>query len=73
MQEKWKIAGDKAVSGNTTNIGSIRGTIKDFQQGNGPFVSEKEFTEYWRGYRKTSRERLKSYSDISEFRTKKHE
>lgn len=73
MQEKWKIAGDKAGSGNTTNIGSIRDTIKDFQQGNGPFVSEKEFTEYWRGYRKTSRERLKSYSDISEFRTKKHE
>lgn len=70
MQEKWKIAGDKAGSGNTTNIGSIRGTIKDFQQGNGTFVSEKEFTEYWRGYGKTSRERLKSYSDISEFRNK---
>lgn len=72
MQEKWRIAGDKAGSGNTTNIGSIRGTIKDFQQGNGPFVSEKEFIEYWREYRKTSRERLKSYSDIFEFRTKKY-
>jgi len=33
MQEKWRIAGDRAGSGNTTNIGSITGTIADFSAG----------------------------------------
>ena len=33
VQEKWRIAGDKAGSGNTTNIGSINGTLADFSAG----------------------------------------
>ena len=36
FQEKWKIAGDKAGSGNTTNIGSISGRLEDFVAGNTP-------------------------------------
>ncbi len=50
MQEKWRIAGDKAGSGNTANIGSINGTIEDFIEGKGAFASEEEFLQYWRGY-----------------------
>lgn len=68
MQEKWRIAGDRAGSGNTTNIGSIVGTISDFNAGNGVFISEEEFLEYWRGYKRTEQERRSSYSNIREFR-----
>ncbi len=68
VQEKWRIAGDKAGSGNTTNIGSIRGELVDFEQGNGVFESEPEFLEYWRGYARTAAERANSYSDIARFR-----
>ena len=57
VQEKWRIAGDRAGSGNTTNIGSITGTMADFIAGNGVFASEKEFLEYWQGYRQTKRKR----------------
>ncbi len=57
MQEKWRIAGDRAGSGNTANIGSIGGTIVDFSAGNGIFDSEAEFLEYWRGYKHTEWER----------------
>ncbi len=71
MQEKWRIAGDRAGSGNTTNIGSIGGTIADFRSGNGIFNSEAEFLEYWRGYKRTKPERRMSYSNIDEFRAKK--
>jgi len=28
VQEKWRISGDHAVSGNTTNIGSINGSLR---------------------------------------------
>lgn len=56
MQEKWRIAGDKAGSGNTTNIGSIKGTMNDFVDGNGVFESEEEFLEYWRGYKRSAKE-----------------
>ena len=49
MQEKWRIAGDKAGSGNTANIGSINGALSDFQQGNGVFQSESEFLAYCTG------------------------
>ncbi|MDE2833781.1 MAG: restriction endonuclease [Bacteroidota bacterium] len=69
MQEKWRIAGDRAGSGNTANVRSIRGTIEDFRAGNGVFTSESEFLEYWRGYRRTKRERQTAYSNIREFRT----
>lgn len=68
VQEKWKIAGDTAGSGNTNNIGSISGTIADFREGRGVFESEAEFLEYWRGYKRTARERRLSYSNIQEFR-----
>ncbi len=68
VQEKWRIAGDKAGSGNTTNIGSIRGDLDDFRIGNGVFISEEEFARYWQGYRRTKKERIDSYSNIKEFR-----
>ncbi|MXY61248.1 MAG: restriction endonuclease [Cenarchaeum sp. SB0665_bin_23] len=67
MQEKWRIAGDRAGSGNTANIGSINGTLDDFRSGDGVFASEAEFLEYWRGYKRTEQERRSSYSNISEF------
>ena len=67
VQEKWRIAGDKPGSGNTTNIGSIRGTLADFQQGNGVFGSEAEFLQYWRGYGTTAETRI--YRSVEEFRT----
>lgn len=68
MQEKRRIAGDRAGSGNTANIGSIRGTIEDFVSGNGVFESEDEFLEYWRGYGRTAEERERGYSTVHEFR-----
>ncbi len=68
MQEKWRIAGDRAGSGNTANIGSIKGTLQDFVAGKGVFQSEDEFLTYWRGYKRTAAERKQSYSNISEFR-----
>lgn len=71
VQEKWRIAGDRAGSGNTTNIGSINGTITDFVDGKGVFESEREFMEYWRGYRRTGHERSIAYSNIQEFRRDK--
>lgn len=71
VQKKWKIASDKAGSGNTTNIGSIRGTLKDFKDGNTPFSSEGEFLDYWRNYERTAGERKEKFSNIAEYRTKK--
>ena len=67
VNEKWRVASDRAGSGNTTNIGSIHGTIEDFRQGSGPFWSEQEFLEYWRGYGRTASTRT-DYSDIDGFR-----
>ncbi len=71
MQEKWRIAGDQAGSGNTANIGSIRGTIDDFKNGNGIFASNSEFLDYWRGYKRTKLERQQTYSNIHEFRARR--
>lgn len=68
VQEKWRISSDRAGSGNTTNIGSIHATLADFEQGAGPFESEEEFLEYWRGYGRTAADRKKSYSNIRGFR-----
>ena len=70
IQEKWRIAGDRAGSGNTANIGSINGTISDFRAGKGVFDSEAEFLEYWRDYGRTARERRAAYSNVQEFRGK---
>lgn len=71
VQEKWRIASDRAGSGNTTNIGSLVGRIEDFRQGRGCFESEDEFLEYWRGYERTKGERLNTYSNIHQFRRMK--
>ena len=51
--EKWKIASDKAGSGNTANIGSIR-KIDDLVNGRGMFskLGEKWFDDYWMNYKK---------------------
>lgn len=48
VQEKWKIASDKAGSGNTKNIGSIN-KIEDILNGNGVFSKAGEliFDDYW--------------------------
>ncbi|MBA4164686.1 MAG: restriction endonuclease [Erythrobacter sp.] len=66
VQEKWRIAGDVAGSGNTTNIGSIVGNIDDFRSGCGIFKSEREFLNYWRSYGRTAA--IRNYSNIEEFR-----
>jgi Restriction endonuclease EcoRV len=51
VQEKHKISGKVAGSGNTTNIGSIKSkTIKNFVEGNGPFQTKEEFENYWRNF-----------------------
>lgn len=48
VQEKWRIAGRHPGSGNTANIGSLRGRLEDFTAGNGAFSSQSEFEAYWR-------------------------
>ena len=68
FQEKWKIAGDKAGSGNTTNIGSISGQIQDFINGNTPFKSDEEFIKYWQNYERTAKEREGKFCCVEEFR-----
>ncbi len=70
VQEKWRIASDRAGSGNTTNIGSINAVLKDFRLGRGVFESEEEFLSYWRGYERTKAERQTSYGTIAEFRAR---
>jgi hypothetical protein len=51
VQEKYKIAGKGAGSGNTTNIGSLKSnSMDDFKKGNGPFKTHIEFEEYWRNF-----------------------
>lgn len=67
VQEKWKISSDKAGSGNTTNIGSINGHLKDFEDGLPLFESEQEFLEYWSNYGRTANDRG-DFKNISEFR-----
>lgn len=51
VQEKFRIAGRKPGSGNTTNIGSIKSdSLDDFRLGKGTFQSQEEFEQYWRSY-----------------------
>jgi len=51
IQEKYKIAGLKPGSGNTTNIGSFKSSkIDDFRIGQGGFENQEEFEEYWRNF-----------------------
>lgn len=68
VQEKWRIASDRAGSGNTTNIGSIMGTLEDFENGCGVFSSQEEFLGYWRNYGRTKSARVGMYNNISEYR-----
>lgn len=51
VQEKWKIASDKPGSGNTTNIGSVKG-ISELKNGKGifPKYGIKIFDDYWKYY-----------------------
>lgn len=54
VQEKYKIAGLKPGSGNTTNIGSVKTSdIDEFGLGNGNFANtgEKAFLDYWKKYK----------------------
>ena len=58
IQDKYKIAGLKPGSGNTTNIGSFHTrNIDDLREGRGPFskLGEDEFIKYWRKYIKKRR------------------
>lgn len=68
VQEKYRIAGEHAGSGNTTNIGSIEGrSVDDFAAGNGPFAApgERVFHDYWRNYGRTARER--HYNNLDQY------
>jgi hypothetical protein len=68
VHEKYRIAGERAGSGNTTNIGSIVGwSIEDFAQGRGPFAEAGEhvFLDYWRNYGRTRQTR--PYTNLSEY------
>lgn len=54
LQDKWKIAGDKPGSGNTTNIGSSD-TVNDLVNGKGIFTKlgskgKEVFNDYWKFY-----------------------
>ena len=51
VQEKWKIAIDRAGSGNTKNIGSVN-DINLLLEGKGPFsdLGEEVFDDYWMHY-----------------------
>lgn len=76
-EEKWRIASDKAGSGNTANIGSIK-HIKDIVTGNGVFAraGEKLFDDYWANYGKIEilnpqtgvRKKLTSFHEYLSFR-----
>ena len=68
VQEKWRIAGDSAGSGNTTNIGSIRGRLADFEAGNGVFQTYEEYLDYWRNYERTAAERADKFSNVNQYR-----
>lgn len=68
VREKWQIAGDSAGSGNTTNIGSIRGRLADFDSGDPLFRTKEEFLDYWRGYGRTAADRVDTYKNVAEYR-----
>ncbi len=68
VQEKFRIAGERAGSGNTTNVGSIvASSIEEFAAGNGPFAQPGEgvFLDYWRNYGTTAATR--AYRSLSEY------
>lgn len=70
VQEKYRIAGEHAGSGNTTNIGSIAASSnQEFAAGNGPFAEagEEVFLDYWRNYGSTAATR--HYNNLAEYYT----
>lgn len=74
VQEKYRIAGQRPGSGNTTNIGSIVGSsISDFSSGNGPFAAlgPAVFEDYWRNYGTTAGAR--DYRNLKEYLEWKHQ
>jgi hypothetical protein len=68
VRRKWEIAGDSAGSGNTTNIGSVRGTLSDFINKQPLFFCEAEFLNYWRNYEKNLSDRNGKFRNITEYR-----
>ena len=75
-EEKWKIASDKAGSGNTANIGSIK-NIEDLIAGHGVFslAGEKFFDDYWANFGKLKipdknggYKKLSSFEDFLKFK-----
>lgn len=67
VQDKYKIAGLRPGSGNTTNIGSIvTPDINQFVQDKGPFAryGEDVFVAYWRQY---SADRATHYTSVERF------
>lgn len=68
IQDKYKIAGEKPGSGNTTNIGSFQSSnIQDFRSGVGPFCEcGKEICDdYWRHYQEKAKDRR--YTTLKEY------
>lgn len=68
VQEKYKIAGERPGSGNTTNIGSIlTNNIDDYRKGRGPFakLGERAFEDYWKNFNKESNKR--KYNNIEKY------
>ena len=72
VSEKWKIASDKAGSGNTANIGSIK-KIEDIANENGMFsrLGEDWFDDYWMNFKKITipdgTGKTKKISNLKEF------
>ena len=68
VQEKYRIAGERAGSGNTTNIGSVvRNSVEGFAVGDGPFaiLGEEVFVDYWRNYGRTKATR--PFNNLKEY------
>lgn len=68
VQEKWKIAGERPGSGNTTNIASFPcNNVRDLDEGKGPFApyGEETFLEYWRNFHPNSA--VRQYHNLREF------
>lgn len=71
VQKKINITGDTKGSGNTDNIGSIKGkNIEVFKKGNGPFsvLPYEVYEHYWRNFPKNT-ESPKHFTDLSSYFT----
>lgn len=68
VRRKWEIAGDRAGSGNTANIGSVKLRPHEFATADPLFANESEFLKYWRGYARTKSARADAYGSLEQFR-----